>query len=199
MNLSFLTTLNAVIKHGSFARAAIEVHVSPSTVSLQMKRLEEYYGQPWFDRSATTIKPTALAYEVAGLMSNALDQMESLRRRGSSVIEGCIALGAIESMQTHILPDALRYLCQRTPNLSGSFDFDISTCVVHVRFEKGNIYEYNLQMNDGSVTMGFIDDKDHFLKHLRKSFKFMIEAPVFTYGRKQFKFSVAKYVELGTV
>ncbi|MVW70683.1 LysR family transcriptional regulator [Bordetella sp. 15P40C-2] len=118
MNLAFFATLSAVIKHGSFARAAIEVNLSPSTVSLQMKRLEEYYGQPLFDRSGTTIKPTPLAHEVAGLISGTLDQMESLRRRGSSVIEGSVALGAIESMQAHILPDALRYIRQHSPRLS---------------------------------------------------------------------------------
>lgn len=118
MNLAFFTTLNAVIKHGSFARAAAEAHLSPSTVSLQMKRLEEYYGQPLFDRSGATIKPTPLAYEVAGLISGTMEQMESLRRRGTSVVEGCVSLGAIESMQAHILPDALRYLRQHTPRLS---------------------------------------------------------------------------------
>lgn len=118
MNLAFFATLNAVIKHGSFARAAVEVHLSPSTVSLQMKRLEEYYGQPLFDRSAVNIKPTPLAYEVAGLISGTLDQMESLRRRGSPVVEGCLSLGAIESMQAHILPDALRYVRQHTPRLN---------------------------------------------------------------------------------
>ena len=117
MNLAFFVTLNAVIKHGSFARAAVEVNVSPSTVSLQMKRLEEYYGQPLFDRSTSTVKPTPFAYDVAGLISGTLEQMESLRRRGSSVIEGRVALGAIESMQAYILPEAMRYLRQHTPRL----------------------------------------------------------------------------------
>lgn len=118
MNLAFFATLNAVIKYGSFARAAQEVNLSPSTVSLQMKRLEEYYGQPLFDRSASTIKPTPLAHEVAGLISGTLEQMESLRRRGSSVIEGCVSLGAIESMQAHILPEAMRYLREHSPRLT---------------------------------------------------------------------------------
>ncbi|MCD0503233.1 LysR family transcriptional regulator [Bordetella petrii] len=117
MNLAFFATLNAVIKHGSFARAAAEANLSPSTVSLQMKRLEEYYGQPLFDRSATTVRPTPLAYEVAALIGGTLDQMEALRRRGSPVIEGRIAVGAIESMQAHILPEAMRYLRQHTPRL----------------------------------------------------------------------------------
>jgi len=118
MNLAFFTTLSAVIKHGSFSRAALEVNLSPSTVSLQMKRLEEYYGQPLFDRSAATIKPTPLAYEVSGLINGTLEQMEAMRRRGSSIVEGCVTLGAIESMLTHILPDALRYLQEHAPRLT---------------------------------------------------------------------------------
>jgi len=117
MNLTFFATLNAVVKYGSFAEAANEMNLSPSAVSLQMKRLEEYYRQPLFDRSGVKVKPTPLAHEVVALMADTLEKMELLRRRGSSVIEGRVVLGAIESMQAHILPEAMQYLHRHAPLL----------------------------------------------------------------------------------
>ncbi len=117
MNLSFFETLGAVIKHGSFARAAAEVNLSPSTVSLQMKRLEEYFGQLLFDRSGPGVRPTPFAHEIAAMVSGTLEQMEALRRRSSPVVQGVVTLGSIESMQALLLPEAMRHLKQRFPGV----------------------------------------------------------------------------------
>lgn len=58
MKFEFLMTLNSVLRHGSFANAADDVGLTASAVSLQMKRLEEYLGQPLFDRSGRSVRPT---------------------------------------------------------------------------------------------------------------------------------------------
>ena len=39
----------AVARHSSFARAAAELHLSPPTLSLQVKQLSETVGQPLFE------------------------------------------------------------------------------------------------------------------------------------------------------
>ena len=40
----------AVARHNSFARAAEELHLSPPTLSLQVKQLSETVGQPLFEQ-----------------------------------------------------------------------------------------------------------------------------------------------------
>lgn len=117
MKLSFFVTLAAVVKRGSFAAAASENNLSPSAVSLQIKRLEEYFGQALFDRSSLQIKPTPFALEVLALVNDTLENLESLRRRSSPVVQGDAKVGIIESMQAVILPTAMRILNSRYPQL----------------------------------------------------------------------------------
>lgn len=117
MNLNFITTLDAVLRTGSFANAATERHLSPSAVSLQMRRLEEYFGQALFDRSSQHVRATAFAYEVRDTFAHTLLQAERLRQRDAHALEGDVRLGVTESMQALILPSILPALKARHPGL----------------------------------------------------------------------------------
>lgn len=118
MKLEFLTTLDAILRHGSFAAAADEVGLSPSAVSLQVKRLEEYLGRPLFDRSGRTAKPTILARELSDSVRMALDAVEAARTRPTGTLSGRLTLGAIRTLQTTLIPRVLSELSRRHPDLS---------------------------------------------------------------------------------
>lgn len=118
MKLETFATLAAVIEEGSFAAAAATMHLTPSAVSMQMKQLEQYLGQPLFDRSGLQVRPNALAREVAASMEGGLRHLGALRRRTSVAVEGSVRLGVIESMQPVLLPGTLRYLRERYPRLT---------------------------------------------------------------------------------
>ena len=60
MKLDFLSSLVAIIDHGSLAAAANHVGCSPSAISLQVKQLEAWFGRPLFDRSARAVAAPAL-------------------------------------------------------------------------------------------------------------------------------------------
>ena len=118
MKLETFATLAAVIEEGSFAAAAATMHLTPSAVSMQMKQLEQYLGQPLFDRSGLQVRPNALAREVAASMEGGLRHLGALRRRTSVAVEGSVRLGVIESMQPVLLPGTLRHLRERYPRLT---------------------------------------------------------------------------------
>lgn len=118
MKLEFLNSLGAVIRQGSFAGAAEEVGLTPSAISLQMKKLEEYFGQPLFDRSARTVRPTPLALELAETVSAALNAVEEARTRHTGALTGRIAIGAIRSLQPTMIPLVLGVIAKRHPGLS---------------------------------------------------------------------------------
>lgn len=118
LKLEFLNTLGAVIRQGSFAGAAEEVGLTPSAVSLQMKKLEEYIGQPLFDRSARTVRPTPLAMELAHTVRSALDAVEDARTRHSATLTGRVSIGAIRSLQPTMIPLVLAEIAHRHPGLS---------------------------------------------------------------------------------
>ena len=88
----FLATLDAILRRGSFAAAAEEVGLTPSAVSLQVKRLEEHLGQPLFVRSARTAQPTP-------------------------VVEGRVVVGTIRTVQSSTLPTTLLEVHRGYPKL----------------------------------------------------------------------------------
>lgn len=118
MKLEFLVTLGAILKTGSFAAAAQEVGLTPSAVSLQVKRLEEYLGRPLFDRSGRTAKPTPLARELADNVAAALQAVEAARERPTISVSGRVTLGAIRTLQPTVIPLVLREIGERYPELS---------------------------------------------------------------------------------
>lgn len=130
MKVECFQTLAAVLRSGSFAGAAAEMSLSPSAVSLQMKQLETYFGQPLFDRSALQVRPTAFALEVSATLDGAMHALESLRRKSAPVVEGKVTLGIIEPMQVTLLPSFMALVRQRYPNLDVRLERGRSTALV---------------------------------------------------------------------
>ena len=121
VKLEALNTLTAVIRHGSFAAASEFVHLTPSAVSLHIKQLEKYFGQPLFDRSARQARPTAFAHELASTVRRALGEIEAMRRPAQGTVSGRIRLGTIESIQMGALPAAFAALREAAPALTLHF------------------------------------------------------------------------------
>lgn len=117
MKLGALPTLQAVVRRGSFALAAEELGLTPSAVSQQMRNLEEFFGQPLFDRSGRTVKPTPLALEVVGMVQGALSGLENLRDRSHRDLRGRLRFGATNTVQLSMLPKALRLAMERYPGI----------------------------------------------------------------------------------
>jgi len=117
MKLMFLATLDAILRRGSFAAAAEEIGLTPSAVSLQVKRLEEHLGQPLFVRSARVAQPTPLARELALSTRDALAALEALRHKSSPIVSGRVVLGTIRTVQSSTLPPALHEVRRRYPEL----------------------------------------------------------------------------------
>lgn len=117
MKLVFLATLDAILRRGSFAAAAEEMGLTPSAVSLQVKRLEEHLGQPLFVRSGRIAQPTNLARQLAETMREALSAMEGLRVKSAPTVEGRVAVGTIRTVQSNTLPATLHEVHRRYPKL----------------------------------------------------------------------------------
>jgi DNA-binding transcriptional LysR family regulator len=93
------------------------MNLTPSAVSMQMKHLEQYLGQPLFSRGGLHVQPTAMAHQVMAAMRDGLQQIEALRRRNTVVVEGTVRLGLIESIQALALPGTMRLLREQHPRL----------------------------------------------------------------------------------
>ena len=73
-----LRIFHAVAQHSSFARAAEALHLSPPTLSLQVKQLSETVGQPLFEQLGKKIFLTAAGRTLAGACEDIEARMERL-------------------------------------------------------------------------------------------------------------------------
>lgn len=130
MNIGTLSTLIAVLDRGSFAAAAGEVGLTASAVSLQVKQLEAWFGRPLFDRSARNVHPTAFAREVETIARDVTQRLQALRTQRGPVVAGRVRLGAIATVQTDALPQALRLLQRRHAELDVRVSLDDSEALL---------------------------------------------------------------------
>src|SRR5689334_16816034 len=117
MNIGMFATLVAIVNRGTLAAAAQQVGCTPSAVSLQVKQLEAYFGRPLFDRSTRTVKPTPFGEEVAIIAREFVHRLDGLRAKPTTSVGGRLRLGAIATVQSDVLPQALRILRDRHPAL----------------------------------------------------------------------------------
>ena len=90
MTLQELRYLVALADTGHFGQAAERCHVSQSTLSTQLKKLEDYLGITVFDRSLKRITPTPIGREIvdsARLMLNEADRIRELAKHGQDPIK----------------------------------------------------------------------------------------------------------------
>jgi DNA-binding transcriptional LysR family regulator len=139
MKLGALPTLQVVLRRGSFALAAQELGLTPSAVSQQMRSLEEYFGQPLFNRSGRTVKPTPLANEVVGTVQGALGNLERLRDRSRFDVRGRLRVGAANTVQLSALPRALKYMQERYPGIQVVLEPENASEHLLEKLKAGNI------------------------------------------------------------
>ncbi len=88
MNLRWLRYFLAVASTLSFSRAAENLHISQSTLSQQIRQLEEYYGVTLFNREGRAITLTPAGIEMQEAASRLLAENDHLRERLRSVESG---------------------------------------------------------------------------------------------------------------
>src|ERR1700751_1841693 len=102
LDLELLRSFVSVVDAGGFTRAGERVHRTQSTVSQQIKRLEEDVGQALLIRSGKDVTPTEagerlLSY-ARGLLVLAEEGRGVLTRPGN---EGAVRLGGPEGVAAH--------------------------------------------------------------------------------------------------
>lgn len=111
-----LKSFVAIAEHGSFTRAARQVHRTPSAISMQIKRLEASVGKTLFVRDTKQVRLTAegevlLSYGRRLLKLNE----EALQQFRSPTLEGRVGFGTSGDVGTRILPRLLAQFARSYP------------------------------------------------------------------------------------
>nr|WP_189662307.1 LysR family transcriptional regulator [Pseudomonas sp. RW10S2] len=114
-----MRTLVTIARHGTFARAADLLSLTPSAVSLHIKTLEDELQVPLFDRSRRQVILTEagqLAVARAESILAAYDELADTLACGPS-LRGRLRIGAIHTVLARRLPKALVWIKAHHPQL----------------------------------------------------------------------------------
>jgi DNA-binding transcriptional LysR family regulator len=138
----YLDTFIAAVETGSFVRAAQRQHVTQSTVSYQIKQLEQWLGAPVFERAGRKLILTALGEALYGYCERFVTELATLRggASGTGVAAASLRIATGSSFGRHVL----------TPLLTGAL-FDHT--LIELRF--GSDDEVFAAVANGQADLGF--------------------------------------------
>ena len=120
MTLQELRYLIALADKGHFVRAAEACHVSQSTLSTQLKKLEDYLGVSLFERNKHRLMPTPIGAAIIERARTALDVVDEIRelaRRDHEPMDGPLRLGVIPTLGPYLVPYVIPTIRTQFPKL----------------------------------------------------------------------------------
>jgi DNA-binding transcriptional LysR family regulator len=128
LDLELLRSFVSVVDSGGFTRAGERVHRTQSTVSQQIKRLEDDIGQPLLNRTAKEVTPTEAGERLLSYARRLLALAEEARDVvGGPSNEGAVRLGIPEDFAAYRLTKLLASFSRARPGLRLDVRVDQST------------------------------------------------------------------------
>lgn len=122
---------------GTFTSAAEALRRQQSTISLQIKRLEDQLGRKLIDRNPRSLKLTAEGETFLAYARKLLDiNDEVVARINEPAIRGTVRLGTPEDFATRHLPSVLARFAQAYPLVALEVSCDLTLNLLQ-RFRKG--------------------------------------------------------------
>ncbi|MDP3654428.1 MAG: hydrogen peroxide-inducible genes activator [Rhodoferax sp.] len=120
MTLTELKYIVAVAREKHFGKAADACYVSQPTLSVAIKKLEQELDVKLFERSANEVTVTPLGEEIVRQAQSVLEQAANIKdiaKRGKDPLAGSLRLGVIYTIAPYLLPDLVRQVIKRTPQM----------------------------------------------------------------------------------
>ena len=120
LQLAHLKTLEAVARHGSFSRAAVELHLTQPAVSMHVRQLEQRLGLPLLDRLGKRAFPTRAGEVLLAHAARAFGELDAgvaMVQRLRGIVAGRVRIGTSASISIYLLPPVLRRVRARHPEI----------------------------------------------------------------------------------
>ncbi|MBF0256780.1 MAG: LysR family transcriptional regulator [Gammaproteobacteria bacterium] len=114
-----LQIFEAIVRLGSFTRAAEELFLTQPTVSMQIKKLSDSLGLPLFEQIGRNVRPTEAGDELYHAVRGIFQTLSHLEMKLSDikgVRRGRLRLGVITTAK-YFAPEVLGEFCQRYPGI----------------------------------------------------------------------------------
>jgi DNA-binding transcriptional LysR family regulator len=151
LDVESLRTLLAALDHGGMTRAAERLHMSQSSVSWKIKRLEERVGRPLLIRDGHSLRPTR---DGRALIPDARALVEihdrAAARLESSELSGTVKLGSNEEVDAVRMASLLGRFKWSHPNATIEFVIDHTENLAD-RIDRGELDVAIIQVADASL------------------------------------------------
>lgn len=118
LDLDLLRSFVSVVESGGFTRAGERVHRTQSTVSQQIKRLEDDFGRALLHRNGKTVTPTEDGERLLSYARRILSLAEEARDvLGRPTAEGAVRLGIPEDFAAYRLTKLLASFARSRPGI----------------------------------------------------------------------------------
>src|SRR3954451_14583956 len=120
MTLSELRYLVAVADLRHFGHAAERCHITQSTLSTQLRKLEDFLGVTLFERTNRPVTVTPIGENIvirARRIIEEADQICDLARQDEGLLSSTLKLGIIPTLSPYLLPLFLEALHRAHPKL----------------------------------------------------------------------------------
>ena len=138
MELKHLVSYAAVVRLGSFSRAAEELYIAQPTISLHIRQLEEELQTKLLERTTKSIEVTEKGREVYDCAARILQLRDRITEACSEGESRIIRLGASTIPSAYILPEVLPAYAKRHPTTYFTIDQGDSRSVAE-KLEEGVI------------------------------------------------------------
>ncbi|KXH84062.1 selenium metabolism-associated LysR family transcriptional regulator [Sporosarcina sp. HYO08] len=121
MNLDHLKVFYVAANNKSFSQTARDLHLSQSSVSLQIKQLEELWDCQLFERTTKKISLTLageILYRKVGKLIALMNETENELQQLKGTVHGDLKLGSSLTIGEYILPFALAEFNQLYPKVN---------------------------------------------------------------------------------
>ncbi|UOQ45992.1 LysR family transcriptional regulator [Halobacillus salinarum] len=119
MDLSYLYTFKEVVKWGSYTRTGIELGYAQSSVTTQIRKLEEYYQVRLFERSGQKMELTQAGEHLYYYVHQVTQLMDEARVRITRGVQarGTLRIGTVESLAAYFITPHVKKLKNDHPDL----------------------------------------------------------------------------------
>src|SRR3974390_83304 len=141
MNLKDLKYLVALADTGHFGKAAERTFVSQPTLSVQLKKLEEYLGVKLVERRPKNVQLTEVGKQIvvrARRMLDESDEIIALARSNTDPFAGKLKVALIPTIGPYLLPRVMQRLRKAVPQL-GLMLYEYQTEPLLKRLRDGEI------------------------------------------------------------
>lgn len=203
MDTKNLVTFMTILETGSFQKAAVQLNYAPSTVTSQIKQLEDECSLRLFEKVGRKMELTQAGKDILPFIEKILQNTEQIMcyKKSAAELTGTLRLVAPDSIFIYIMQPVIKAILHEAPHIQLIINScpsdDVNQAIVNgsadigIDCDKGNFPDSVLHPASGPfraclIGSPFLDpgDRDFVTPHQRKPMGMIYNEPNANYQKK---------------